>query len=152
MRALLLGILALGCIAPPPPAERAADAVRELNLAARFGRTELASGLTSKAARKGFLERRAKWGKDLRVLDVELTGFDMPEKDRVHVEVEYAWTHMNEGRLRNTRVAQEWRDHGRGFELVAEHRASGDLGLFGESVPPDPAPRRDAHFATKVIE
>jgi hypothetical protein len=154
MRRLLLGcVLAVGCIAPPPPAERAADAIRELNLAARFGRTELASGLTSKAARKGFLERRANWGKELRVLDVELTGFDMSAKDRVRVEVDYAWTHMNEGQLRNTRVTQEWRDEGRGFVLVAEHRASGDLGLFGEKAPaPDPAPRRDVHFATKVIE
>ena len=154
MRAFLFGcLLAVGCIAPPPPAERAADAVRELNLAARFGRTELASGLTSKGARKGFLERRARWGKELRVLDVELTGFDMPAKDRVRVEVDYAWTHMNEGRLRNTRVAQEWRDEGRGFQLVAEHRTSGDLGLFGEKTPPaDAAPRRDVHFATKVIQ
>jgi hypothetical protein len=154
MRALLLGCcLVVGCLAPPPPAERAADAIRELNLAARFGRTELASGLTSKAARKGFLERRASWGKDLRVLDVELTGFDMPSKDRVRVEVDYAWTRMDEGQLRTTRVTQEWRDEGRGFQLVAEHRASGDIGLFGEKTPAlDPVPRRDVHFATKVIQ
>jgi hypothetical protein len=154
MRALLLGCcLVVGCLAPPPPAQRAADAVRELNLAARFGRTELASGLTSRAARKGFLERRTSWGKDLRVLDVELVGFDMPSKDRVRVEVDYAWTRMDEGRLRTTRVAQEWRDQGRGFQLIAEHRSSGDLGLFGEKAPAaDPAPRRDVHFATKVIQ
>jgi hypothetical protein len=154
MRRLFIGcVLFAGCLAPPPPSERAADAVRELNLAVRFGRTELASGLTAKAARKGFLERRSAWGRDVRVLDVELTKFDMPAKDRVHVEVDYAWTRMNEGNLRTTRVAQEWRDQGQGFQLVAEHRTSGDLGLFGEAVPPaDPTPRRDVQFATKVIQ
>jgi hypothetical protein len=86
--ALFALLLATGCIAPPPPAERAADAVRELNLAARFGRTELAGGLTADSARKGFLQRRANWGKDIRVVDVELAGFDMSAKDRVRVEVE----------------------------------------------------------------
>jgi hypothetical protein len=153
MRRLVFGcLLVVGCLAPPPPAERAADAIRELNLGVRFGRTELASGLTSKQARKPFLDRRRTWGKDVRVLDVELTKFDMPAKDRVHVEVDYAWTHMSEGRLRTTRVAQEWRDQGQGFQLVAEDRASGDLGLFGEALPPaDPTPRRDVHFATKVL-
>jgi len=153
LRLLFPWLLALGCIAPPPPAERAADAVRELNLAARFGRTELAGGLTADSARKGFLERRARWGKDVRVVDVELAGFDMSTKDRVRVEVDYAWTRMNEGNLRTTRVAQEWRDTGRGFKLVSEHRSGGDLGLFGEAAPPAPAAqRRDVQFQTKVIQ
>lgn len=155
MRRLALGfaILLGGCFAPPPPAERAADAVRELNLAARFGRTELTSGLTSEHARKGFIARRKAWGKEVRVLDVELTGFDMPDRDRVRVEVDYAWTRMDEGRLRTTRVAQEWRDSGRGFRLVSEQRSGGDLGLFGEPVQvSESAPRRDAQFATKVID
>jgi len=153
MRAFALALLfCAGCFAPPPPAERAADAVRELNLAARFGRTELASALTSEAARKGFITRRASWGKELRVLDVELMGFDMPQKDRVRVEVDYAWTRMDEGQLRTTRVSQEWRDSGRGFRLVSEQRTGGDLGLFGEPVQARPdAPRRDVQFATKVI-
>jgi hypothetical protein len=154
MRAFVFGLLlCVGCFAPPPPAERAADAVRELNLAARFGRTELAAGLTSEAARKGFIGRRTSWGKEVRVLDVELTGFDMADKDRVRVEVDYAWTRMDEGRLRTTRVTQQWRDSGRGFRLVSEQRTGGDLGLFGEPMPPsEAAPRRDVHFATKVLE
>jgi hypothetical protein len=146
-------LLCAGCLAPPPPAERAADAVRELNLAARFGRTEMASGLTSEAARKGFISRRSSWGKELRVLDVELMGFDMSARDRVRVEVDYAWTRMDEGQLRTTRVTQEWRDSGRGFRLVSEQRTGGDLGLFGEPIQAsEAAPRRDVQFATKVIE
>jgi hypothetical protein len=151
--ALFALLLATGCIAPPPPAERAADAVRELNLAARFGRTELAGGLTADSARKGFLQRRANWGRDIRVVDVELASFDMSAKDRVRVEVDYAWTRMDEGQLRTTRVAQEWRDTGRGFKLVSEQRSGGDLGLFGEPMPAaDPVKRRDVQFATKVIQ
>lgn len=153
MRVLaLVTLLAAGCFAPPPPGARAAEAVRELNFAARFGRTELAASLTSEGARRGFVERRAAWGKEIRVLDVELAGFAMSESDRARVEVDYSWTRMSEGTLRTTRVAQEWRDAGAGFRLVSEQRSAGDLGLFGEPLPASTPARRDVQFATKVID
>ncbi|HET9932139.1 MAG TPA: hypothetical protein VFQ35_15655 [Polyangiaceae bacterium] len=156
MRALFcsLALAATACLAPPAASERATDAARSLNVAARFGRMDVALGLTSDAVRKTFLEHRASWGKDLRVLDVELVGFEMAASDRAKVEVEYAWSRLNESLLRSTRVTQEWRDAGGGFRLVREKRSSGDLGLFGEALPAqvEPSPRRDAQFATKVIQ
>lgn len=115
---------------------------------------DVALGLTGESVRKTFLQHRSGWGKDVRVLDVELVGFDMPASDRARVEVEYAWSHVNEAQLRSTRIAQEWHDTGGGFRLVREKRSSGDLGLFGEPLPAptEPSPRRDAQFATKVIQ
>lgn len=155
MRVLLCAILlsATACLAPPAASERATDAARSLNVAARFGRMDVALGLTADAVRQSFLKHRAAWGKDVRVMDVELVGFDMSAGDRAQVEVEYAWSRVNEAQLRSTRVAQEWRDLGGGFRLVREKRSGGDLGLFGEPLPPamEPSPRRDAQFATKVI-
>jgi hypothetical protein len=66
--------------------------------------------------------------------------------------VDYAWARVDEGTLRATRVAQDWHDRGRGFQLVRERRVSGDLGLFGEPVEDTASePRPDTHFPVKVI-
>lgn len=150
---LLLPIALFGCLGPPPPAQRVTDAARELNLAVRFGRMDVALELTSDKMRKSFLESRVAWGKMVRVMDVELAGLSMKDPDRALVEVDYSWARADEGLLRQTRVAQDWRDEGDGFRLAREERVAGDLGLFGEPIEPDPArmPRPDAHFPTKVI-
>lgn len=148
----VLGLVVAGCLAPPGASERATDAARELNLASRFGRMDVALGLTSDGVRRTFLEHRAAWGKDVRVLDVELGSFSMTSGDHAAVEVDYSWSRSNETQLRTTRVAQDWRDAGGGFKLVRERRVAGDTGLFGEPGPvPETAPSRDVQFATKVI-
>lgn len=148
----VLGLALSGCLAPPGASERATDAARELNLASRFGRMDVALGLTAQSVRDSFLQHRAAWGRDVRVLDVELGSFSMPSGDHAAVEVDYSWSRSNESQLRMTRVAQEWRDNGGGFKLVRERRIAGDIGLFGEALPaPAAAPVRDVQFATKVI-
>jgi hypothetical protein len=148
-----LGALAsiqTSCLAPQGPASRATDAARELNLAARFGRMDLAVGRTSAGARSSFLERRAEWGKNVRVLDVELAGMAMKNPQNALIYVDVAWVRMDEGALRTTRVAQTWRDD-EGWQLVREQRVAGDLGLFGEYVErPRPA-HRDVQFPSKTI-
>ena len=157
MRLLLcvLGLAALGagCLAPPGASERATDAARELNLASRFGRMDVALGLTAMSVRQAFVEHRANWGKDVRILDVELGGFTMPNGDLARVEVDYSWSRNSDSQLRTTRVAQEWRDAGGGFKLVRERRIAGDVGLFGEPIPlPATEATHDVQFATKVIQ
>jgi len=147
---VLLGV-APACLAPAPAAERATDAARELNVAARFGRMDIALSRTSTAARANFLRRRSDWGKDIRVVDVELAGLSMPDSERALVEVDYAWVRMDEGVLRTTRVAQHWRDSQGSWRLEREQRTAGDLGLFGEPVKVERPPPRDVHFATKLI-
>jgi hypothetical protein len=89
----------------------------------------------------------------VRILDVELGGFSMPNGDLAHVEVDYSWSRNADSQLRTTRVAQEWRDAGGGFKLVRERRIAGDVGLFGEPIPmPAATAERDVQFATKVIQ
>jgi hypothetical protein len=149
---LALGFALSACLSPPGPAERATDAARSLNVAARFGRMDVANALLSKELKRTFIEHRAEWGKDVRVLDVELTSFNMPASDHADVEVSYSWSRADDPQLRTTRIQQEWRDPGGGFRLFRERRIGGDTGLFGEPVPKVArAAPRDVQFNTKVI-
>lgn len=151
----LLGLVALalvgGCLAPPSQSQRVTDSARELNLATRFGRLDIALGHAAKGARESFIERRTEWGKSIRIVDVELAGLAMKDELNATVQVDVSWVRVNDDTLRTTRLAQAWRDDG-GWHLVREQRMAGDLGLFGESVPKtDVASPRDVQFATKVI-
>ncbi|HEV8245714.1 MAG TPA: hypothetical protein VGP93_08095 [Polyangiaceae bacterium] len=156
LRARLLPTLLLAmssCLAVPPASERATDAARELNLAARFGRMDVALSNTAGAARKNFLARRAQWGHSIRVVDVELAAMSMADSDHAEIQVDYSWTRMDEGLLHTTRISQNWEDSGNGWKLVREKRLVGDLGLFGEPIAsPAGEPHPDVQFATKVIE
>jgi hypothetical protein len=156
LRAQLLPLILLplaSCLAVPSASERATDAARELNVAARFGRMDIAMGLTSGAARKNFLARRGEWGRSLRIVDVELASMTMPDGDHAEIHVDYSWTRLDEGVLKTTRIAQHWEDIGGGWKLVREKRLQGDLGLFGEpQAAPSDEPHPDVQFATKTIE
>jgi hypothetical protein len=152
--ALVVFVLALsivGCMAPPGPAHRATEAARELNIAARFGRMDIAVGHTAPGARGSFLERRTEWGKNVRVVDIELASMNMKDPKNAMIYVDVAWTRMDEGSLRTTRVAQTWKDHDAGWQLVREQRVAGDMGLFGEYVEVVRTPQRDVHFPSKTI-
>jgi len=152
---LLVALLALAsasaCIMPPPASERASDAARELNLAARFGRMDVATERTSVATRQQFLARHAEWGKSVRIVDVELAGLQMSDTFHALVYVDISWVHVDEGNLRVTRLAQTWQDEGKGWQMVRERRVTGDLGLFGERVARNDEPHPDVHFASKTI-
>jgi hypothetical protein len=102
-------------------------------------------------ARSSFLERRAEWGKNVRVLDVELAGMAMKNPQNALIYVDVAWVRMDEGALRTTRVAQTWRDVDAGWQLVREQRVAGDLGLFGEYVERARPAHRDVQFPAKTI-
>lgn len=142
----------VGCLAPPPPSERATDAARTLNLAARFGRMDLAAAQAADSTRGEFLERRAGWGKTLRILDTEMAGFQMADATHATVVVDVSWVRMDESIVRSTRVSQVWRDEQRGgWMLVREKRVEGDLGLFGEYVEMRSKQAKDVHFPVKVI-
>jgi hypothetical protein len=150
---VLCGLLTAtaACLAPAPAAERATDAARELNVAARFGRMDIALSRTTGSARENFMRRRGEWGGEIRVVDVELAGMSMPDSEHAIFEVDYAWMRMSEGTLRTTRVAQHWHDTKGSWQLERERRAAGDLGLFGEAVEVVQKPPRDVQFATKII-
>jgi hypothetical protein len=141
-----------GCFAPPTHTQRLTDAARELNLAARFGRMDIAAGHAARGARELFLQRRAQWGSEVRVIDVALTGLSLDESEQhALVTVDVAWTRIDEGSLRNTRVAQVWRDEEGSWQLTRERRVGGDIGLFGERVQVLRPPSPDVHFESKTI-
>ena len=109
--------------------------------------------MTSPAVREQFLSRRAEWGHLIRVVDVELAGFQMADIDHASCSVDFSWTRVDEGTLHTTRVHQDWSDTGGSWQLVRERRESGDIGLFGERTAPlETAPRPDVQFATRVIQ
>ncbi len=149
--ALACALLLTACPVPPGATERATDAARELNLAARFGRIDIAVGRTAEGARDEFIRKRAAWGGDIRVVDVELGGLTMKDSDHAIFQVDYAWMRMNEDMLRSTRIAQTWTSSKGSWVLESEKRVAGDVGLFGEPVDVLRPTQRDAQFATKVI-
>ncbi len=148
-------VLALGlgaCFAPPSQSQRVTDAARDLNIAARFGRMDIAVEHAARGARQSFLDRRSTWGHNLRVLDVQLSGLQLKDDKHATVDVDISWERMNEGMLRQTRVAQLWRDTEKGgWQLVREKRVAGDMGLFGEEVEVLHPEHRDVHFPSKTI-
>lgn len=152
---LVATLLLTSCLTPPSASQRVTDAARELNLATRFGRLDVAVGRTAPGSRELFLKRRTDWGKNVRVMDVTLAGLDMSDRDNATVVVDLAWMRMDEGTLRSTRVEQTWKngDEGRGgWLLVGEKRLAGDFGLFGEAVTVlRPPSRGDVHFPSKTI-
>jgi hypothetical protein len=149
---LLLPALA-GCVAPPSPAERVTESARALNLAARFGRIDLALERTADGARDHFVRRRNDWGNEIRVLDFELAGLNMRDHDNATILVDVQWVRMSEGTLRTTRVEQTFQNGEEGgYRLVREKRVSGDLGLFGERVAQVDSPQHgDAYFPSRTI-
>jgi hypothetical protein len=149
---LALSVAWSACVTPPPPAERASDAARQLNVASRFGELASVIDMTSPRIRERFQARRSDWGKEVRVVDVELASLDLSDARHAKVTVDFSWTRTNEGTLRATRVLQEWESADGPWLLVRERRVSGDIGLFGERVAvQEAAPRPDVQFPTKVI-
>lgn len=153
LAAVALGMsVALGaCMAPPSQSQRLTEAARELNLSSRFGRMDIAVTHAAKPVRSIFLERRASWGHELRVLDVELAGLSMKDEHHAVVKVDVQWMRMDESSLRVTRLAQVWTDDSGSWEMTREKRVAGDMGLFGEQVEVLHPEHRDAHFPVTTI-
>jgi hypothetical protein len=129
---LLAGVL-VACVAPPGAMARAQEAAQELNLDARFGRTELAMDRVAPAARDEFAVHHRAWGTSVRVADVELVGMRAKGQRSVEAIVRVAWYRPDQQELRVTTLKQGWRDKD-GWQLVAEQRLEGDVGLLGEPV------------------
>ena len=152
-----LGLAAMltlpGCLQPPSPAQQLTEAARELNLASRFGRMDVAIEKTGSGMRKSFVKRRKDWGRSIRVLDVELAGMQLKDKDNATIYVDVSWMNMGQGVLQTTRVEQGWKNKIKGgWQLVREKRNGGAYGLFGEKVDvAAPEPRGDVHFPSVTI-
>jgi hypothetical protein len=155
---VVVGALALVCwsgcvgIGPQSPAQRASEAARELNVNSRFGDLAGTVTMTAPTMRKQYLDRRAEWGRIIRVVDVDLGGFTMTDSEHAVALVDFQWTRVDEGTLHSTRVRQEWASTEGPWLLMREKREAGDIGLFGDARAPEAAPARpDIQFATRVI-
>lgn len=139
------------CVMPPSASEKASDAARELNLSARFGNMDVAAKKAADSARADFIQRHALWGSQIRIVDVELAGMNMPDSDHAVFQVDYSWMRNDESTMRTTRVMQRWSSLGGAWAMESERREAGDMGLFGEHVEVLRPAQRNAQFATKVI-
>jgi hypothetical protein len=148
---ILLGS-ALGCHATLTPGQELLENARDLNVATRFGRMDVAAEHAYPATKDAFLARRSLWGGEVRVVDIDVAHVELADSEHADVRVQVAWTRMDDGLLHNTTVSQRWESTREGkWSLRAEKHESGDAGLFGEQSEASGPPQRDVHFATRSL-
>jgi hypothetical protein len=140
-----------GCLGGYSPSMRVQEAAQDMNMAARFGRMDIALENVGKDARAAFAKRHADWGRSIRIVDYEFQGLMLKDKEHAEVFLAVAWQRLNESDMRNTVLAQEWVDHKGSWQLEREDRTSGDVGLFGENTVVVHPERSDAQFQTVTI-
>lgn len=150
-RLLLPALLIQGCFATATPVQRVTDAAREMNLATRFGQVAVASRHVDMSIQTDFLNRRAQWGKAIRVLDIELSGIHVADEEHATVTVDVAWSSVTDSLARATQLTQEWEYVSRGWLMVRERRVAGDTGLFGEVLPVLTQAHPDVHEPSRTI-
>jgi len=156
MRNVLLWLFFAGCNAfGTGGAAKAQTAMRECNAHARFGRMIVAAEAVKPNEREAFLKRRQGWGEIVQIADSELLGMKLVSSDEAVCWVRVAWYRASDGELRTTTIRQTWREKkmSEDWELTAENREGGDIGLLGENVevlrPTEP--RAHAQFPTVRI-
>jgi hypothetical protein len=152
---VVLLVLSTGCMGPQSPTMKMQEVARETNLAARFGRMDMALEHAAEGTREHFIKRRAAWGGAIRVFEADLSGLNMADSEHATVLVDFQWMRVDENTLHTTRIEQSWRngEKDRGWVITRERRISGDPGLFGDSIARNdaPEPRGDVQFPTKTI-
>ncbi|MBV9948884.1 MAG: hypothetical protein JOZ69_18695 [Myxococcales bacterium] len=142
------GALVCACPAPPTALARGQQAAQEFNQDVRFGRSELLLEHVSPSLRDEFVAHHRSWGAGIRLADVELAGMKAHGDGELQVVVRVSWYRPEEQELRVTTLEQRWRSEN-GWQLAAERRLDGDIGLLGETVvyqaPPD---ARSGQFPT----
>jgi hypothetical protein len=156
LTALTLGSVGavVGCT-PPSLTDRLADAAINMNQATRFGRMDIALEHVGPKARDEFAKHHVEWGRATRIVDVELVGMSMAEKDQAEVYLTVSWQPTNAGDLRVTHITQRWKNDKGTWLMAHEERKAGDVGLLGERVVQEAAAapqRRPAQFPTHVIQ
>ncbi len=141
-----------GCFAPASPTMRVNDAAHDLNIATRFGKMELAVSHVDASVRTDFMARRSQWGREIRIIDVDLGSVEVRDETHALVTIDVSWVPLLDDILRSTRLTQTWEDKGQGWKLTREVRASGDQGLFGEVLEVRDAQRPDVHLPSRTLK
>ena len=127
------------CVGNFTPVQRVQDAANDLTTATRFGRMDVAAAHVSRAGREPFARQHAAWGNRVSIVDSEVIGLRLRDKEHADVTVTVNWQRVDESEMRTTQLMQHWRDHEGAWLLETQERSSGDVGLIGEpttSVPP----------------
>jgi hypothetical protein len=142
-------LVLVGCPAPPTALARAQQAAQEFNQDVRFGRSELMMEHVAPDARDDFAAQHRAWGTGVRLADMEMAGVRPRGDHELDVVVRVAWYRPEEQELRTTTLQQRWRDVN-GWQLTAEKRLEGDIGLLGERIVYEApsTPRLPAQFPT----
>ena len=140
----LLVSLTGGCFAPPGPMEKLNMSAYELNTGMRFNRLDVALSHVSKDAQEDFIERHTKWGRGIRIVDVELAGIRPLTSDSAEVNLTVSWHRIDESTIRASAITQLWKDSSEGgWKLNEEMRVSGSPGLFDRGQKAKKARKRD---------
>jgi hypothetical protein len=140
-----------GCFAPVSPMQRVSDAARDLNVSTRFGKMDLIASHVDANLRADFVSRRSQWGKEIRLVDIDLSGVQVQDSTHAAVTLDVSWVPLRDDILRATRIVQYWEDDGRGWRLVREQKLAGDPGLFGEVFIPRNESHPDVHLPTRTL-
>lgn len=125
---------------PTTPTDKLMDAAYDHNVAARFGRMDIAQELVATAARQEWARKHAAWGGRVRIVDLELQSMQMRSRDEAMIRVVVSWQRTDEADLRTTELAQKWRSVGAGWQLDQEECASGDDALLAPTSKPETSP------------
>lgn len=131
---------------------RVNDAAHDLNVATRFGKMELATSYVDPSVRADFIARRSQWGREIRIIDVDLGSVDIRDETHAIVTIEVSWVPLRDDILRTTRITQTWEDKGKGWNLTREVKAAGDQGLFGEVLEVQDTPHPDVHLPSRTLK
>jgi len=155
MRIYSLGALLVGgmaaCIGNMTPVQRAQDAANDFTTATRFGRMDVALERVSREERDKFLRRHAAWGTSVRIVDCDILGVRLTDKDHAEVMMSVSWHRVDESEMRVTQIAQHWQDRRGAWLLDSEERAGGDVGLLGEPTTALHPSTRPVQFETITI-
>jgi hypothetical protein len=152
LSAACFAVVLFGCGSALTPGQRVQDAAHNLSVAMRFGRMDVAMESVTRAERDQFVKRHARWGTGIRILDCELVGVSIRDKDHADVSLAVGWQRVEESEVRSTQIAQKWKDEKGTWVLASEERASGDVGLLGEHVAViRPPSGQDVQFRTITI-
>ena len=153
---LLLVVLA-ACYAPVAPSQRLTESAFDMNSATRWGRMDVAMEHVGAEAREAFGKQHARWGRSIRIVDLEFNGMSLKNKgSEAEVIVTLSWQRLDEADVRMTSIAQRWVDLRGKWSLLSEDEKSGDGGLLDEepkakALPAEAAPKERGRYQTRVI-
>lgn len=132
---MAVAVVCAACVPPPGPMERLGNAAHELNTATRFARMDVAIALVDAERQGEFAARHSLWHRDLRIVDLELSGVQMVAAGEAQVHIVVMWHRLDETNVSVTSIEQYWKQNGEDWRLVEENPVSGSPGLFASPKP-----------------